>query len=444
MIYQVSGEWSKSKQYYDEAAIISGKLTDVNPKAGSHFYYGYLHLDKEEYARARESFEKAYKMVERTGNRWTPALYSQFLIWASVELGEIEKAQNLLEVLRKFALETEDKWFNANEMALRAMLLRAQKKYGQSIELFEKTLREWESIKANIWNAYYFARLVLCEYARAYFERGQKDDKENALNLFNRALDMFQKMGAKKDIEKVEARIAFIETGKEVSKPKPTEHVSTGYADLDKLLYGGIPSNCAVALTSRSCNERDMLVRSFLETGVKNGEVAFYVTINPGSVKTLAEEFQSNFSLFVCNPQANAIIKDSPNVIKLKGVENLTDISIALTSAIRKLAQSLKGSRRICLGLVSDVLLQHHAVQTRRWLAGLIPELQTEGFTTLAVMDTEMHPPQEARAVLDLFEGEINIYEKETEKGLERYLRVKKMSSQKYLENELPLKKEQL
>jgi hypothetical protein len=133
-------------------------------------------------------------------------------------------------------------------------------------------------------------------------------------------------------------------------------------------------------------------------------------------------------------------VKDAPNLVKLKGVENLTDISIALTSAIRKLDPSLKGARRICIGLVSDVLLQHHAVQTRRWLAGLIPELQSEGFTTLAVMDPEMHPPQEVRAVLDLFEGEINIFEKET--GLEKYLKIKKMSNQKYLENELLLKKE--
>jgi KaiC/GvpD/RAD55 family RecA-like ATPase len=104
----------------------------------------------------------------------------------------------------------------------------------------------------------------------------------------------------------------------------------------------------------------------------------------------------------------------------------------------------LKGPRRICIDLISDVLLQHHAVQTRRWLAGLIPELGSEGFTTLAVMDPEMHPPQEVRAVLDLFEGEINIHEKETEKGLERFLKIKKMSNQEYLENELLLKKEDL
>jgi TolB-like protein/Tfp pilus assembly protein PilF len=226
-----------------------------------------------------------------------------------------------------------------------------------------------------------------------------------------------------------------------VSKPKSVEFVSTGYADLDRLLYGGIASNCAVVLTSPSCSERDELIKSFLETGAKKCEVAFYVTINPGPMKTLAEEYQSNFHLFVCNPQADATVKDAPNVVKLKGVENLTDISIALTSAIRKLDPSMKGARRICIGLVSDVLLQHHAVQIRRWLSSLIPELQAEGFTILSIMNPQMHPSQEFQAILDLFDGEISIFEKQTEKGSERHLKIMRMSGQKYMEDEVIFKK---
>jgi KaiC/GvpD/RAD55 family RecA-like ATPase len=251
-------------------------------------------------------------------------------------------------------------------------------------------------------------------------------------------------MGAKKDIEETEAKMMQIEGHQAAPKPKPIGYIATGYADLDKSLYGGIPANYAVVLTSPSCDERDLLIKSFLETGAKQSEVTFYITIDPSTVKTLAEDYPSNFYLFVCNPQADAIIKDSPNISKLKGVENLTEISIALTSAIHKLGSSQKGSKRICIDLVSDVLLQHHAVQTRRWLASLIPELRSKGFTTIAVMDPEMHPSQEVRAVLDLFEGEISIYEKEAEKGLGKYLKIKKMANQKYLENELLLTKEDL
>ena len=199
----------------------------------------------------------------------------------------------------------------------------------------------------------------------------------------------------------------------------------------------------AVVLTSPSCNERDLLIKSYLETGAKKGEVTFYVTTDPGMAKPLAE-FQSSFCLFVCNPQADAIIEGSPNVIKLKGVENLTDISIALTSAMRKLDPSVKGPRRACIDIVSDALLQHHAVQTRKWLAALTTELKSMGFTTLAVVDPRMHPPEELYAILGLFEGEVDIRERETEKGTARFLKIKRMSNQEYLEDELLLKKEDL
>jgi KaiC/GvpD/RAD55 family RecA-like ATPase len=246
-------------------------------------------------------------------------------------------------------------------------------------------------------------------------------------------------MGAKKDIEKVEARIAFIETGKEVSKPKPIDQVSTGIADLDKLLCGGVRSGSAVVLTSPSCSERESLIKSFLKTGVEKGEVIFCVTIDPSVATALAEEFPSNFYLFICNPQVDAIVKEAPKIFKLKGAENLTDISIALTSAIRKLDPMLKGPRRICIGIVSDVLLQHHAVQTRRWLTSLITELKSNGFTTLVTLNPQMHPSQELQAILDLFEGEINLYEKETEKGSEKFLKIKRMSNQEHLDDELLL-----
>jgi KaiC/GvpD/RAD55 family RecA-like ATPase len=251
-------------------------------------------------------------------------------------------------------------------------------------------------------------------------------------------------MGAKKDIEKTEPKIIQIEGRQIAPQSKPVGQVATGYGDLDELLNGGIPPNYAVVLTSPSCDERDLLVKSFLETGSEKGEVTFCVTIDPGLVKPLTEEFQPNFYLFLCNPHADSIVREAPNVFKLKGVENLTDISIALTSTIRKLDPSLKGPRRICIDLVSDVLLQHHAVQTRRWLTALMTELKSTGFTTLAVIDPRMHPSEELYAILGLFEGEISIYEKETEKGPGKYLKIQKMSNYKYLENELPLKQEQL
>ncbi len=222
------------------------------------------------------------------------------------------------------------------------------------------------------------------------------------------------------------------------------DRVSTGYKDLDSLLLGGMPDNYSVILASPSCDEKDLLIERFLEAGAKKSQITFHITIEASGVKTLTEKNQSSFYLFICNPQADKIIKRLPNVFKLKGVENLTDISIALTKAFRRLDTSISGPRRACIEIVSDVLLQHRAVKTRRWLTDLITELKSKGFTTLAVMNPKMHSPQEIHAILGLFDGEINIYEKESEKGLEKFLKVKKMYNQRYLESELPLRKQRL
>jgi hypothetical protein len=56
-------------------------------------------------------------------------------------------------------------------------------------------------------------------------------------------------------------------------------------------------------------------------------------------------------------------------------------------------------------------------------------------------MDPSMHSQEDLHAILGLFEGEISIYERETEKGLGKFMKIRKISNQKYLESERLLKK---
>lgn len=220
--------------------------------------------------------------------------------------------------------------------------------------------------------------------------------------------------------------------------------IRTGFQDLDSLLFGGIPQSFAVVLTSPSCDEKDLLVKRYLRAGAEENEVTFCVTIDASSVRNLAEEFRTNFHVLVCNPKANENFENLPNVHTVTGVENLTEVNIALESMLRNIDEPKGHGGRACLEILSDVLLQHHAIQTRRWLSGLIPELRSRGFTTLAVLNPHMHASEESHAMLDLFEGEISIYEKESKDDFIRYLRIKRMHNQRYLESELPLRKTRL
>jgi KaiC/GvpD/RAD55 family RecA-like ATPase len=238
------------------------------------------------------------------------------------------------------------------------------------------------------------------------------------------------------------------------SKPEPAsisvsetilpDRILTGFQDLDNLLFGGIPKNYAVVLTSASCDERDLLIKRYIETGAKEHNNTLHITVDATSVRSLAEEFQANFHVLVCNLKVDKAFENLPNVFRVAGVENLTELNIVLESMLRRLDESRDRVGRACLEILSDVLLEHHAVQTRRWLSRLIPELRSRGFTTLAVLNPHMHASEELHAILDLFEGEISIYGKEANDGLAKYLRIKKMYNQRYLESELLLKKTRL
>jgi len=217
------------------------------------------------------------------------------------------------------------------------------------------------------------------------------------------------------------------------------DRVSSGTAELDDLLLGGIPEKYSVILTAGSGDERELLIKRFLETAAQADQTTLHLTTDVGNSRSLAEKFPDNFSLFLCSPQAELVTENLPSLHRLKSVDNLTEIDIALAKYFRTIDTSKRSPRIVCVQIVSDVLLQHHAVVTRKWLTNFVTNLKSKGFTTLAVIDPRMHPAEETQAVLDLFDGEISLYEKETPKGSAMFLKVKKMTGQKYSKEETPI-----
>ncbi len=235
----------------------------------------------------------------------------------------------------------------------------------------------------------------------------------------------------------------IVESAKPAFEVLP-DRVSTGTEALDALLFGGLPKGYAVALVSPSSDERGTIIRHFIEEGAETGETTFYITADPNNAKDLAEKHPENFYLFICNSQADPTITTAPNIFKLKGVENLTEIDIALTKAFRTLSRPASNSRRICIEIVSDVLLQHHAVTARKWLTGILPTLKANNFTTLAVFDPQIHPSEELQAVLGVFDGEIRVTEKESPDGSKRLLKIRKLGNQRYFDKEKVLDRKSL
>jgi len=211
--------------------------------------------------------------------------------------------------------------------------------------------------------------------------------------------------------------------------------VNTCTPELDRLLMGGIPEGYAVALATPSTDERQIIINRFLEAGLKSNKTTVYITCETSNAHDIATKYQQSY-LVLCSPQADLFMQSLPNVCKLKGIENLTDIDIALTKLFKTLPTSTEAPKRVCIDLISDVLLQHHAVITRKWLSSLLANLKAKGFTTLAIVDPSMHLPEETQAVLSLFDGEARITHKETTNGNVKTVKVTKLQGQKYLKDE--------
>ncbi len=218
-----------------------------------------------------------------------------------------------------------------------------------------------------------------------------------------------------------------------------SDRITTGTKELDSLLLGGIPEGYAVALTAPPSDERDKLVKSFLEIGVKKGQTTFNVTSEATGLENLVENFQSIFFLFLYNTNLKTKLLELPNVYSLQGT-NLTNLSINLTKAVQTLNQSLKGPRRACIEL-SDILLHHKTEATRRWLSEIISNLNSQGFIIMVVMNPLMHPAEQLQAILDLLDGEISIYQDETKIGTEKFLRIKRLRKKEYIKSSIPIKR---
>jgi len=223
-----------------------------------------------------------------------------------------------------------------------------------------------------------------------------------------------------------------------IKTPQIKGYLATGNPKLDNLIYGGIAPNSSVILIAPPSYEKASIIKSFIETGAKNNEMTFYISIDHFLLKDLITKFSKNFHLFLCNPKTDDMLIKAQNVHKLDGVSNLSEINIELTKTVRKLITP-KSSRRVCINIISDVLLRHGPIRTRKWLTNIISLLESGGFTILAVINPKMHSSEDIHALLGLFDGEIIINEIETTKGDEKHLKIKRMNNQKYLKDEILL-----
>jgi len=204
--YQILGEWDKSLQCLMEALDIAKKIGEYGISGTVTSGLGELFMEMEDYVEAKKYFNESNSIYEKAGDTDSqltgtfPALSKLYL-----KKGEIEKAKELIEKTYEYATKTKNRLVIADAEMVKAMLFREQKNWEQSIQHFEKSLQEYKSLNLQKWYVQKFAEL-LYEYGLMYLERNEEGDKEKAYSLLNQALEIYQKIDAKKKIEKIIAK----------------------------------------------------------------------------------------------------------------------------------------------------------------------------------------------------------------------------------------------
>ena len=226
----------------------------------------------------------------------------------------------------------------------------------------------------------------------------------------------------------------------EYSASNPT--VSTGVDELDDILYGGVPEGYAVLLVSPPLDESDLITESFLLKGVDQDEVVLLLSTKLRAMTSeLVVEKPENVYLFLCNARADLLLHDGPNIFKFQSPD-LTQLNIKMESLLSDLVQRGVSPRRVVLEIVSDIILAHGVKTVRRWLRDLLTMLKVTKASILSTIDPGMHSQDETRAVIGLFDGYIDVEEKEVNGVQKKTLTVKRLYSKKYLEKELVLNRE--
>jgi KaiC/GvpD/RAD55 family RecA-like ATPase len=220
--------------------------------------------------------------------------------------------------------------------------------------------------------------------------------------------------------------------------------LSTGYGDLDGLLAGGLPKGYAVLLLSPRCDERDLLLRKIIGSALSAGTPTFYLSNDPSKIQNMASTYGENF--YALSPQAAKILAPPANLCKIPGIDSLSDLNMAFTKILEIRVKQGTGNRLLIVDLLtySRIFLVDKGVAAKKWFSDFLATRKAEDFTVLGFLNPLVASNKETQTLIDVFDGVIEIYEKELGGMLRRFLVIKRMYGHRYSGSELMLDKDKL
>lgn len=147
------------------------------------------------------------------------------------------------------------------------------------------------------------------------------------------------------------------QTSKELIVEFDPNKVAFGQKIVDDMLYGGVPQNGVVLITSPACEEKEIIITRFIETGLDQSETVVYVSTDTKMTENEKIVQNKKFYQVICNSQAELMTPKciTENCLQVKGVERLTELSVALTTMLNNVTKTIENNektQRACFGYI--------------------------------------------------------------------------------------------
>ncbi len=160
---------------------------------------GRLYIEKGDEITAAEYFNKGYKLFKEIGvvalRRYLFLCLLSLMVKVELKIGKTDLAKTHLEELWANANQNYDNFAVAYANSADAQLSASQKQWDKSVDSLRKSAKAWEELG---W---------VYEQAETLFQLGvalqKKGDRRGATEPLNKALEIFTRLGAKPDIERV-------------------------------------------------------------------------------------------------------------------------------------------------------------------------------------------------------------------------------------------------
>jgi tetratricopeptide (TPR) repeat protein len=197
--YLRQGKWDKAREYLEWAIAVHKDINNLAAVGACSFTLGSLNLEQGNFPKAEELLLKSLGICRNGGNVLFELWVLPVLAELYLKMGKPDKAAEYVD--RGFELMKPDQnWYGlpAPMYLARGILATARKDWDTAADSFDKAIQvnkqyqlPWDEAK------------TLYERGLMYLARGHKGDRDKAHEDLDEALAIFQKVGAKKDAEKV-------------------------------------------------------------------------------------------------------------------------------------------------------------------------------------------------------------------------------------------------